>query len=69
MKGSFRNATDMFVSRVQQSTGDNGMMEFVQNKGVNLLDFQRMSHPESKFKSFKLTLSVPDYMFLYDSSQ
>ena len=28
-----------------------------------------MSHPDSKFKSFKLTLSVPDYMFLYDSSQ
>ena len=45
------------------------MMEFVQNKGVNLPDFQRMSHPESKFKSLKLTLSVPDYMFLYDSSQ
>ena len=69
VKGSFRNATDMFVSRVQQSTSDNDMMEFVQNKGVNLLDFQRMSHPESKFKSFKLTLSVPDYMFLYHMIQ
>ena len=69
VKGSFRNATDMFVSRVQRLTSDNDMMEFMQNKGVNLLDFLRMSHPDSKFKSFKLTFSVTDYMFLYDSSQ
>ena len=27
VKGSFRNATDMFGSRVQQSTSDNDMME------------------------------------------
>ena len=69
VKGLFRNATDMFVSRVQQSTSDNDMMEFVQNKGVNLLNYQQMSYADFTFKSFKLTLSVLDYMFLHDSSQ
>ena len=59
----------MFVFRIQPTTDDVALKNWIEEKCVTLLDFHKVSHPDSKYKSFKITVSVTDYMFLYDSRQ
>ena len=69
VKGAFRNARDMFVFRIQPYTDDAELRNWIEEKGVTLLDFHKVSHPDSRYKSFKITVSVTDYMFLCDFRQ
>ena len=48
VKGTIRNASEMFVSRVQQSTSDDAMIDWIEHTGVTILDFERRSHEDSK---------------------
>ena len=55
----------MFESRVQQSTSDDAMIDWIEHTGVTIRDFERQSQEDFKFKSFKVTLSSTDYMYLF----
>ena len=52
----------LFVSRVMRSTSDDA-----KSLRVNIIDFERVSHDDSKYKSYKVTVSISDYMYLFDS--
>ena len=65
MKDVTLNASEMFESRVQQSTSDDAMIDWIEHTGVTIRDFERQSHEDFKFKSFKVTLSSTDYMYLF----
>ena len=68
VKGAIRNTSEIFVSRVQQSTSDDAMINWIEHTGVTILNFERRSHEDSKLKLFKVTLSPADYMYLYKPS-
>ena len=56
------------TSQANTSTSDDAMIDWIEHTGVTILDFERRSHEDSKFKSFKVTLSSADYMYLYKPS-
>ena len=58
---------ELFVSRVMRSTSDEDMLNYVKSLRVNIIDFERVSHDDSKYKSYKVTVSISDYMYLFDS--
>jgi len=55
----------MFIYRVSSTTGDEDLRQWIANKNIDIIDFQRVSHDESKFKSYKLTVTVHDFISLY----
>ena len=50
-----------------RSTSDEDMLNYVKSLIVNIIDFERVSHDDSKYKSYKVTVSISDYMYLFDS--
>ena len=58
---------ELFVSRVMRSTSDEDMLNYVKSLRVNIIDFERVSHDDSKYKSYNVTVSISDYMYLFDS--
>lgn len=58
---------DFFVSRVDARTESSDINSFLSDHGINVRDITIMSHPDSKFKSFKIVVSVNDTrLFLQD---
>ena len=59
LRGAPPPPRDIFVSRVVD--GDTKLMtDFLKMNNVNINDIQMTSHPESKYKSFKINISVYD---------
>ncbi len=58
----------LFVSRVSQDTADEDMVAWIREQNVNIIDFERVSHDDSMYKSFKITLPISDYMTLFNPS-
>ena len=70
--GNVRGAPDpdrhLFIYRVDRSTVVKDLESYISERGVTVRDLQCVSNCESKFKSFKLTVSVAQYSQLFDSS-
>ena len=62
---SFRGAPeprrDIFLSRVDSETTDNDIENYIKEKGCRLTTLTLKSHPESKFKSYQITVPVSEY--------
>ena len=45
------------------------MREWISDHNVNIIHFERLSHVDSKYKSYKLEVSVSVYMSLCEPNQ
>ena len=59
----------MFISRVDRETSDDNMRDCISEQKINIINFERLSHDDAKYKSYKLIVSVSDYVSLYKPSQ
>ena len=59
--GAFKSAPtpprELFIYRVDKETCINDISNYIQNKGIQMLDLKCMSHEDALSKSFKLKLS------------
>ena len=44
------------------------MKDFLKNNNININGIEKMSHPEAKYSSFKISISVTDKQKVLDSS-
>jgi hypothetical protein len=54
----------MFVFRVDKMTSVNDLKDYIIGKGCEARDIIIVSHKDSHYKSFKVTVSVTDYINL-----
>ena len=66
VRGAPEPRRELFIYRVLPTTDDDIMRDWIVDLKVNIQDFQRMSHNDSKYKSFKLTVSLQEYMYLFN---
>ena len=52
---------NMFISKVSKETDDKEMKNFIELLQVTVLELVRVSHDDSVYKSFKLTVYPEDY--------
>ena len=45
------------------------MRAWISDQNVNIIHFKHLSHVDSKYKSYKLEISMSDYMSLYEPNQ
>ncbi len=65
IRGAPRPKWHMFVYKVTPDTDDDEMKQYIELLSVNILDLVRVSHDESVYKSYKLTVYPEDYKKLY----
>ena len=53
VKGAPAPTRYMFIYRVDPATEDDALKQWISETKVNILDFERVSHGDAKFKSFK----------------
>ena len=53
----------MFISNVSKETNDKEMKTFIELLQVTVLELVRVSHDDSVYKSFKLTVYPEDFFF------
>ena len=61
IKGAPRPRWNMFISKVSKETDDKEMKTFIELLQVTVLELLRVSHDDSVYKSFKLTVYPEDY--------
>ena len=66
IKGAPRPRWNMFISKVSKETDDKEMKNFIELLQVTVLELVRVSHDDSVYKSFKLTVYPEDYKKIYD---
>ena len=66
VKGAPQGTRDMFVYRATQDTSDEALLSWIRKQLVNIIDFVKTSHVDSKYKSFKVTFNMSDYFYLYN---
>ena len=59
-KGAPEPSRDLFVYRVHTDTGLNDIRSYLQAASINIRGLDCISNAESKFKSFRLTVSIKD---------
>ena len=59
---------NFFISRVDGDTTEADMAEYILELGVHIIDLELTSHIEARNKSFKLTVTKPDFYKLLDAS-
>ena len=63
--GRFRGAPepsrDLFIYRVLQEAEADDIRELVTDEGCEVRDIKAVSHPEAKYKSFKLSVPMSEY--------
>ena len=67
LRGALPPPRDIFVSRVLDGTTEM-MKDFLSHNNVNISKIDQMSHPDSKYCSFKITISVTDKYKVLDSN-
>jgi hypothetical protein len=69
--GSFKGAPepsrDLFVFRVDPNTDQADLFKFVQSQSVQVRGLSLVSHKDAVFKSFKLTVGLPDLETVFDN--
>ena len=68
VKGAPQRSRDLFIYRVDTSADAQALKEHVINKGFSIISLNCVSKPESKYKSFKLTVPAFQFNNLFDSS-
>ena len=58
VKGAPSPSRTMFIYRVDNDTNDDDMRAWISDHNVNIIHFERLSHVDSKYKSYKLEVSV-----------
>lgn len=66
VKGGPRPRRSLFVYRVESDTPDDDMKQYIERFKVPILEFEKMSHSDAVFKSFKVTLYRDDYFKLFE---
>jgi hypothetical protein len=61
LRGAPPPSRDMFVFRVDKMTSVNDLKDYIIGKGCEARDIIIVSHKDSHYKSFKVTVSVTDY--------
>ena len=69
VKGAPLPTRSMFISRVDRETSDDNMRDWISKQKINIINFERLSHDDAKYKSYKLIVSVSDYVSLCKPSQ
>ena len=69
VKGVPLPTRSMFISRVDRETSDDNMRDWISKQKINIINFERLSHDDAKYKSYKLIVSVSDYVSLCKPSQ
>ena len=54
VKGAPSPSRTMFIYRVDNDTNDDDMRAWISDHNVNIIHFERLSHVDSKYKSYKL---------------
>lgn len=67
-KGAPEPSRDLFIARVDSDTTDNDLTEYLTEKAVTIRDLKCTSHPNSRFKSFKLTIPLSNLSDLLDEN-
>ena len=62
IKGAPRPRWNMFISKMSKETDDKEMKTFIELLQVTVLELVRVSHDDSVYKSFKLTVYPEDYI-------
>ena len=60
IRGAPPPSRDIFVYRLNSDTVDDDMLAYLHDNSVDVRDLICMSHEDSKFKSYKVTVSVTD---------
>ena len=66
VKGAPQRTQDMFVYRVTQDISDEALLSWIRKQRMNIIDFVKTFHVDSKYKSFKVTFNRSDYFYLYN---
>ena len=56
----------LFIKRTTKDTENDGVLKMIQSYGFGIRDFQCISHPEARFKSFKLSVPTSQFERLFD---
>ena len=59
----------MYISRVDREMSDDNMRDWISTQKINIINFERLSHDDAKYKSYKLIVSVSAYVSLCKPSQ
>ena len=68
VKGDLLSIRSMLISRVDRETSDDNMRDWISKQKITLLT-ERLSHDRAKYKSYKLIVSMSDYVSLCKPSQ
>ena len=58
MRGAPEPKRDLFVFCVHKDTSDKNLSDYILSKGIIILELACVSNPGSKFKSYKLSVSL-----------
>lgn len=68
----FRGAPEpdrhLFIYRVEKSASEDDISDYLQGQNISFRSVACLSNPDSKFKSFRLTVAVSNYKQLFDDS-
>lgn len=66
-RGAPEPSRDLFISRVDISTEDSKLKEFLKSENFTIRHLECISNSEAKFKSYKLTVPVSQFRSLFDA--
>ena len=53
--------SNLFISRVWPNIGVVNMKNYLNSKGIDIVDIEKVSHTSSKFNSFRISVQRKDY--------
>ena len=56
----------LFIKWITKDTENDAVKNMIQNYGFGIRDFRCISHPEARFKSFKLSVPASQFERLFD---
>ena len=65
VRGAPPRTRELFIYRVDKETSDDEVRMWISKQKVKIVNFELLSHTDSKYKSYKLSVSIPDYLHLY----
>lgn len=65
-RGAPEPQRELFIFRVHADTVDDEIKDYAIGVGVDVLNIECVSHPNSKFKSFRLTVPASQFRSLFD---
>ena len=66
IKGASEPLRDIFVSRVVRSSTSESLQTYLQSNGIKVREVKQISHIDSKFKSFKVSIDKSSYSDVFN---